>query len=122
MPVKGSASAAMSATVRRLQPESVCQAGLGSYALQPLPAPAHAFSLRRVPFLFSSSVVPPNADHRGRGGGVLDAVAPGLPRPGGVWPVAPTAGSHHSSAGVRLVDDAAALPPVVARTSPAIAV
>src|SRR4051794_10508282 len=43
-PVTGSATAATSATVRRVQPASCCQVGLASYREQPLPEPAHAFS------------------------------------------------------------------------------
>ena len=49
-PVFGSATAETSATVRLLQPVSVCQDGFGSYALQPLPAPLQALSVQpRVP-------------------------------------------------------------------------
>ena len=44
-PVFGSASAATSATVRRMHSVSFCQLGFGSWALQPLPAPLQAVSL-----------------------------------------------------------------------------
>src|SRR4029077_410150 len=60
-PVFGSASAETSVTVRRMHPESFCQFGFGSYALQPLPAPLHTVSLLRVLFAFSVRVVPPTA-------------------------------------------------------------
>src|SRR5437660_825099 len=56
-----SASAETSVTVRRMHPESFCQFGFGSYALQPLPAPLHTVSLLRVLFAFSVRVVPPTA-------------------------------------------------------------
>src|SRR5690349_7184816 len=61
-PVFGSATAETSATVRRAQPVSVCQAGLGSKALQPLPAPLHALSRQpRVVVASRVSEVPPTA-------------------------------------------------------------
>jgi hypothetical protein len=49
-PVAGSATAAISLTVRRAQPASCCQPGFGSYALQPLPLPPQTVSVAlRVP-------------------------------------------------------------------------
>src|SRR3954468_4182959 len=45
-PVSGSATAETSPTVRLAQPASVCHVGLGSKALQPLPAPDHAHSVQ----------------------------------------------------------------------------
>src|ERR1700687_2651779 len=60
-PVSAAASRATSDTVRPMHPESVCHEGLGSYALQPLPAPLHTVSLLRVLFEFRVRVVPPTA-------------------------------------------------------------
>src|ERR1700758_1336443 len=60
-PVFGSASAETSVTVRRMHPESFCQSGFGSYALQPLPVPLHTVSLLRVLFAFNVRLVPPTA-------------------------------------------------------------
>src|SRR3954449_12094890 len=79
-PVSGSATAETSATVRFAQPVSVCQAGLGSKALQPLPAPDHADSVqpRAVEGLRVSDVPPTavrNGEDAGYGGG--RAYAPG---------------------------------------------
>ena len=54
----GSASAETSATVRRGQPESVCQAGFGSYAEQPEPDPDHFVSVFHVVPLRLSFVPP----------------------------------------------------------------
>src|SRR5262249_26017722 len=60
-PVLGSAIAEPSATVRFEQPLSVCHAGLGSYALHPLPAPLHAVSLQPRAFELLEREVPPTA-------------------------------------------------------------
>ena len=60
-PVFGSATAETSATVRLAQPESVCQAGFASYALQPLPAPLHALSVQPRRAAAAVSDVPPTA-------------------------------------------------------------
>jgi hypothetical protein len=51
-----------SASMRNLQPVSVCHEGFATYALQPLPVSAHAVSVqpRVVPVAFVS-VVPPTA-------------------------------------------------------------
>ena len=57
----GSATAETSATVRRAQPVSVCQEGLGSYAEQPLPAPFHAVSDQPRAFELGLRLVPPTA-------------------------------------------------------------
>src|ERR671930_2046024 len=60
-PVFGSATAETSATVRREQPVSVCQAGFASNALQPLPAPLHALSVQPRVDELRVSEVPPTA-------------------------------------------------------------
>src|SRR5919202_3563404 len=66
-PVSGSATADTSATVRFAQPASVCQDGLGSKALQPLPAPDHADSVQpRAVDVARVSDVPPTAVRRTR--------------------------------------------------------
>ena len=59
--VCGSETAETSATVRLEQPSSCCQAGFGSYALQPLPAPDQTVSdqPRELPDL--DRLVPPTA-------------------------------------------------------------
>jgi len=68
-PVFGSATAETSATVRRAQPVSVCHAGVGSKALQPLPAPLHADSVRPRAFAAVVSDVPPTTVTRGEAAG-----------------------------------------------------
>src|SRR5882724_12649466 len=60
-PVLGSATAETSATVRRAQPESVCQVGLAYTALHPLPAPLQAVSLQPRVLLLRTRLVPPTA-------------------------------------------------------------
>src|SRR3954470_1377324 len=60
-PVFGSATAETSATVRRAQPVSVCQAGLATKALQPLPAPLQAVSVQPRALLARTRCVPPTA-------------------------------------------------------------
>src|SRR5436309_13158904 len=60
-PVRGSATAATSATVRRAQPRSCCHAGFGSYLEQPLPEPLHAVSDHPRAVEVLRSVVPPTA-------------------------------------------------------------
>ena len=60
-PVLGSATAATSATVRRAQPVSCCQVGLGSYDEQPLPAPLQTVSVQPRAFVAFFSDVPPTA-------------------------------------------------------------
>src|SRR6478609_11689953 len=74
-PVFGSATAETSPTVRRAQPGSVCHAGFGSNALQPLPAPLHADSVQPRALAAVVSDVPPTGGHQGRGGRVRDAEA-----------------------------------------------
>src|SRR5262245_16425625 len=61
MPVAGSASAETSAAVRCAHPASCCHGGLGAYAEQPEPVPAHTVSDRRLPLASTLSVVPPTA-------------------------------------------------------------
>jgi hypothetical protein len=68
-PVFGSATAETSATVRRAQPVSVCHAGFGSNALQPLPAPLHADSIQPRAFAAVVSDVPPTAVTSGEAAG-----------------------------------------------------
>src|SRR3954452_7318947 len=60
-PVAGSATAATSLIVRRAQAGSCCHEGLAMYAEQPLPAPLHTVSVRRVPSALRVSDVPPTA-------------------------------------------------------------
>src|SRR5207253_2409191 len=60
-PVFGSASAETSETVRIEHPVSVCHAGFGSNALQPLPAPSQTVSLQPRLFAAGVSEVPPTA-------------------------------------------------------------
>src|SRR3954464_1635063 len=69
-PVSGPATAETSATVRFAQPASVCQDGLGSKALQPLPAPDHADSVQpRAAEVSRVSDVPPTAVRNGEEAG-----------------------------------------------------
>ena len=60
-PVLGSATAETSATVRLLQPVSVCQLGLLNTVLQPLPAPLQAVSVKPRAFVAFLRLVPPTA-------------------------------------------------------------
>jgi hypothetical protein len=61
-PVFGSAIAERSASIRNLQPVSVCHEGFATYALQPLPLSLHAVSVQpRVVPVALVSVVPPTA-------------------------------------------------------------
>src|SRR5256885_3696147 len=60
-PVFGSATAETSATVRRAQPESCCQAGFVSFDEHPEPAPDQAVSVQPRELLAFFSDVPPTA-------------------------------------------------------------
>src|ERR1700759_5674066 len=60
-PVLGSATAAISATIRLAHPVSCCQLGLGNVALHPLLEPIHAVSVQPRALLAVASVVPPTA-------------------------------------------------------------
>ncbi len=55
--------------MRRAQPGSVCHAGFGSNALQPLPAPLHADSVQPRALAAVVSDVPPTAVTRGEAAG-----------------------------------------------------
>src|SRR3954462_3903703 len=69
-PVLGSATADTSATVRLAQPGSVCQDGLASNALQPLPAPSQTVSLQpRAAAALRFRDVPPTAVRNGDAAG-----------------------------------------------------
>ena len=72
--VCGLATAAMSSLVRCEQPVSVCHAGLGSKALQPLPVPPHAVSDHPRELAAWVRAVPPTAITYGEASGVLDFV------------------------------------------------
>ncbi len=77
----GSATAETSASVRRAQPVSVCQDGLGSYGEQPEPVPSppallpQTVSVQPRELRRRVSEVPPTAVTYWRGGRVRDAVA-----------------------------------------------
>src|SRR3954453_3940460 len=69
-PVSGAATAETWENVRFPQPVSVCQDGLGSKALQPLPAPDHADSVQpRAVDVLRVSDVPPTAVRNGEEAG-----------------------------------------------------
>src|SRR5580693_8390564 len=75
-PVAGSATAETSATVRLLQPVSVCQVGFGSKLAHPEPAPSagdvdQTDSLQPRALLAATSDVPPTAVTYGDAAGYL---------------------------------------------------